>query len=291
VEWPNKYRSIWILALLLISIQSRAQEYIPINFENSIWIEEFPPGFGNSDEKKQKYCKGDSILDDTTYFKLYESIVQFNPGTPDTTFHNYLGLIKNSANKTVTFIPENKTESIVIYDFNLNIGDTINGSYDHFIINEIDSVEICGKYHKRYIQDIGSNDPRETLIEGVGFSNGLLGYFESFDQYGESTTSLICFTETENINCSECDLIIKTQLYNLSIKLFPNPVENRLLIESSMPISELRIFNYLGIEQSRKDINDEYRINLNINGLNSGIYIVKVLFTGRMTKTYTLIKE
>lgn len=231
------------------------------------------------------------MYNDTSYFKLYESTVIFNPVSPDTSYHDYLGLIRNSKNKTVTYIPVNKTESIVIYDFNINIEDTIIGNLDQFIVNGIDSVEICGKYHKRYIQDTGSQEPSETLTEGVGFSNGLLGHFNSFDQYGESRISLVCYTDNDNSDCSGCDLINKIKEYRAKIHLFPNPFKGRLAISSSQPMAEIMIINYNGIEQFRAEINDDVYIDLSLQHIESGIYIIKIVFSDNKMKTYTVIKE
>jgi hypothetical protein len=78
-----------------------------------------------------------------------------------------------------------------------------------FSITKTDSIEYCGKYHKRFILN---SQPPETLIEGIGFSNGLLG-FQNDPSIGESYYELYCYTEWNNLQCPDCELLLNPQEY------------------------------------------------------------------------------
>ena len=110
---------------------------------------------GNS-KLNQYYCQGDTIIDGKTFNKLYEfSISYYEPYFyPDTTFAHYISAIRNNDSKQVFYRNLYGTSETLIYEFNLNVGDTIFREVDNFVINETDSIEYCGIYRKRYIQKI-----------------------------------------------------------------------------------------------------------------------------------------
>ena len=201
-----------LVAMLLISPNSYNQDYIPFNFQDGIWIEE---EFCKGDMiNRQLFCKGDTLINNQTYNKLYEFTISFyEPGYyPDTIFTHYVGAIRNNESKQVLYRSTWDTSDIIIYDFNLNLGDTIDLADGKFIITDIDSVEYCGRYHKRYIESLSFPFFPIVLVEGIGFSNGLLGYYGYFGN-GEYYNQLICYTERNNRQCADCKLWLEETEY------------------------------------------------------------------------------
>jgi hypothetical protein len=70
---------------------------------------------------------------------------------------------------------------------------------------------------------------------------------------------------------------------------YPSPVKSNLTIESSYLIKSVRVFDMLG----REVINDRFdnsNVNLNMQDLSSGTYIMKVTI-GESSQTFRIIKE
>lgn len=175
-----------------------------MNFDQGVWIEESlsKPFFTYS----QKYCQGDTVLNGHIYHKLYEFRLQETMTRYDTVPSHYIGAIRENDNKQVMFWGISDTAFTVIYDFNIELGDTLQLTDDIFVVNSIDSVEFCGRYHKRYVDYFYDDQYRKTLIEGVGYSNGLLGH-HGFFHFGESYYILKCYTEWDLQQCLDCEVL------------------------------------------------------------------------------------
>ncbi len=286
------FRKIFSVALLLaLSVSLFSQEYIPMNFKDGVWIDNH---FANGEymERTQKFCKEDTLIDNDLYYKLYETKIQIYY-TADTIYNIYLGLIGNFPDKTVKYIPSGEVEPIMIYDFNLNIGDTVKGVYDGFVINNIDSVEICGRYHKRY-SEFGTGYPDNpsfpALIESIGYSNGLLGYFDPFHQAVEDVKTLECYSEWTNQDCAACDFIEGISVRKSGIHVYPNPFTDRIKVQSSKPVIQIKIYDILGHEIFSENslLNDDRLLEL--NHLVNGIYLLRIQFNDHTFYSLPIVK-
>ena len=70
--------------------------------------------------------------------------------------------------------------------------------------------------------------------------------------------------------------------FQIEIKLFPNPFDDFIMIESSMQISELRIYDMQGklMRQQRENV-------ISTIGLNSGLYTIVIVIVSDKKKTET----
>jgi len=274
------FRYLLITVVLSVSIKILSQEYQNMNFETGQWItSKFIKGDGVYEI--QNYCDGDTVINDTIYYKLFEYRIHYPIyGLPDTT-SKYIGAIRNSENKKIIIIRRWTDFAEIIYDFNLNIGDTIKvgyGSDDKQIVQEIDSVEFCGIYHKRYITWKSINiNPEEiqAYIEGIGSSYGLIDpIFPHFESYSD----LVCYTETKNNLCKPCKLLLDYSIIaekNICLLIYPNPVKDMINISLKYKIDQVSIFSSFGrlICFISKINNEQAEIKVN---LNPGIYLIKV---------------
>ncbi|OSY87709.1 hypothetical protein WH52_09775 [Tenacibaculum holothuriorum] len=80
---------------------------------------------------------------------------------------------------------------------------------------------------------------------------------------------------------------VSESLLNNRVKVFPNPVEDFLSIESKLNIKSIEIFNSLG--QKKKEVNNKKIISF--RGLNQGIYFVKLKSEDGSEITKTIIKQ
>lgn len=76
-------------------------------------------------------------------------------------------------------------------------------------------------------------------------------------------------------------------LFNRSIKMYPNPVGDVLVIESSIPIIEIQIYSLLG--HLIKRINSNFE-NIRLGDLNTGVYMIKI-YSNNNSVTKKLIKK
>ena len=74
-----------------------------------------------------------------------------------------------------------------------------------------------------------------------------------------------------------------------NFNFYPNPVEHYLSISNSQNIDELKVFNLLGQTVLSIPINKSSS-QIDLLGLNSGIYLVKVI-SGNAAKTFRIIKQ
>lgn len=278
-------KKILLPILILIQINLFGQNYIPFDFENGIWIcDEGLFGGDIQTSDIQYYTDGDTVINGNIYLRLIEYRIDtdYEPGTEPVLFFGYTGAIRNSGNKQVEFIDHWNDEPEIIYDFNLSVGDTIKVGYgaepyepEPLVVLSIDSIELCGNYHKRYnLNDtIWHLMTPVSLTEGIGFNVGLINpYFFQFEQ--EST--LNCYTERNNENCEECILLLSNKELenNFKIDIFPNPNSGLLKIRSDKYIIGYDIINELGlIIYSENNLNN---MDLALNtDLSNGIYFIK----------------
>jgi len=168
-------KNLVIIFFVLGSINlSIGQEFESIVDTNKIWVvfqesgDGPPGGFG----KSFAYKIADSILLDSNYwFKVWES--------QDSLFSNWneYGYIREEYKRVRYINPNHENQEIILYDFNLEINDTI----DSFCPDEwgltiyaIDTMLYAGK--ERVVQYIDENNWRIIKhIEGIGSSEGLIG--------------------------------------------------------------------------------------------------------------------
>ena len=273
------WRYLLIIIILSISFKILCQEYQNMNFETGQWLtDKFIKEDG--DYRIQNYCDGDTIINDTTYYKLFEYCIHYPIYGLSDTSSKYIGAIRNAENKTVILIHWWTAFPEVIYDFNLNVGDTIKvgyGSDDTQIVQEIDSVEFCGIYHKRYITWKNTNivpNEIQAYIEGIGCSYGLIDPIPHFESYSD----LICYTETKNNRCEPCELLLGHFIViekDNGLLIYPNPVKDQININLKYKIDQVSIFNSNGelICFVPKINNEQAEIIVNFN---PGIYLIKV---------------
>ena len=173
-----------ILSMLMMALTTKAQEaeyeYVPVVREGVEWgyvfSHSFPPGV----EYYRLQLKGDTVINDKTYKRCYA----YQTATLDTATATLHGFLREE-DKKVYFIPNPDEEVSVgwllmkdqynsiygdeermIYDFNLNEGDTFDSMLSINIM-EISFVEVDGKMRKFFhAQD--QYYGTYTFLEGTG---------------------------------------------------------------------------------------------------------------------------
>jgi len=286
---------ILYLMSFLTTVDSTAQEYIPMNFEQGVWINE---KFNGGDfSYTQRYCDGDTLIDNRLSHKLYEIEGWPKLGEPGLDLYGpkLIGFIYEDEDRRVFYKAPVEDTFKIAYDYNLELGDTIDlgdptyGDYFQFIINEIDSIEICGIFHKRYIHDLFGGSFPYTLTEGIGFSNGILGFLGLMDF--EASDQLLCYTEWQNPDCEDCYILLSTNKRSIRISVFPNPANEEIFLSSSNLVVNAIVYNELGFEIIRINNLQSNQIIIPTNNLGSGLYLIKLFFIDQSSSTVKFIKN
>jgi type IX secretion system substrate protein len=82
------------------------------------------------------------------------------------------------------------------------------------------------------------------------------------------------YSQTEDLPESKKDQVaVDNFILNNSVRMYPNPVGNMLIIESKIPISKVQVFSLLG--ELVKEINSNFT-SIQLRDLNPGIYMIKI---------------
>jgi hypothetical protein len=188
----------------------------------SIWRydkEARPETFPNY-ERYQYYFNHDTTISQVRYFKLYKTGFFLDPGKDGnfvSTFENdYAGALRDKDNKYY-FLADGSNKEIVLYDFNLNVGDKVESEV--FKGETVSAIDTVFDNRKRFY--LGKDRYSKIIIEGIGSVNGL---FEGND----AGTYLLCFSE-KNVPiyhfsaCMDCRLDFKNTTFPVcnSIRVLP----------------------------------------------------------------------
>jgi hypothetical protein len=190
----------------------------------------------------------------------------------------------------------------LLYDFNVNIGDTV--FYPHIdstsiLINSIDSVQINNQFRKKYNysklsqNSCGGFGNNSSYVEGIGNINlGLLSLWISFF---ESHEQLSCFEDdevfhTNVVDCTNPLLSVNKSFKHIDLKIYPNPTSEKLYIEFSdfNPNEKLEasFFDFSGKKIYSLTLNQSDYID--VSSLKKGLYLLKINLESKQIKS-TLI--
>lgn len=176
-------------------------------------------------------------------------------------------------------------EDVVIYNFNFNVGDSMNYYYyDHgtiipytFYVSRVDSINIDNTWLKRIF--IGN----DVWIEGVGSIGGFNWaelVFADGGYYGSYTYNVLtCIHQNNNLiytfndTYPECGTRVglnDVEGKEFFANIYPTIVKNYLTVESSVYPLKIRIMDILGREVGKETVSSKKEINC--SNLDKGIY-------------------
>lgn len=283
--------TIYFLLLSCIVANGQTSTYHPLPESNAVWtcnayLYCFPEG-GTGDYDYIVAIDGDTLIQNQTY-KILEV-----PFSIDNSTGNCFGLTtgyrgafrQEIPNKKVYFIPPSETAEQLLFDFTMEVGDTVKGYLATYnpnrSITSIDSVIVGNSYRKRWNVGAGSTI---NLIEGVGSTFGffqpLLGVLNHEPSYATTCfqeNAITLYPET----ASEC-LVVTTVQSNARRKLtpsvFPNPSANAVQLKfGSMAVNlTLNVFSSLGELVSSKRLKDIDSYNLMLPEVR-GVYLLQLI--------------
>jgi hypothetical protein len=308
------------LPILLILIANLCNGQTPNFFaDGSRWVyhthESSEPGqqlVHNTDE--QHIIHGDTLINGIAYFKLYttrHNILDVYTFPATLTYHTYdsLGpsfLRYDTLVKHVYYLPSIDSTERLIYDFDLQVGDTTPMQTEYLptsIIRSIDTVSLFGTAVKRFFMaDV--NDPSiehlNYILEGMGGSNGFAYYQPEVLWLGGMafSTSLRCFQYQDSIyapydgECPFVDFIsaIDPISENHNVTLSPNPTQGHFTVSISEELlnATCTIVNSLGQAVQSLRLTEQ---NTTGQLRTPGIYFWRVERDGRLIRSGKLVCE
>lgn len=199
-------------------------------------------------------------------------------------------------------IPQDSTEEILIYDFDLEVGDTFVATWGWQIwgaevleVWNTDTIITADGVARKRIS-LQSNSSSGTWVEGIGSENWIFVY-PSYTRWLEAGYDFTChFQGGEPIhslwsNAEFCDLdaLTNTSEIKLGLDFYPNPVNNILNISTSeINIEKIKIIDLSGNTVYQKKINAQ-NFHLETESiLKSGVYLLQAYGSdgSRITKKF-----
>lgn len=264
---PTKMKIRLFVCAVLISLCAQGQSSMYHPFPDSVayWRERevsviWTPSPCTVNDDYVLFINGDTLIGVNTYHKLYSSGFMSASCPPPgfSYFNEYRGAFRqDTILRRVYYVPVSAANDTLLYDFNLNLGDTLPMTYNYGtgnVVIGIDSVLVGTSYHKRYLlsplfQPSGA-DTSYALIEGIGST---FGFYWSIQPFFEGGSFLNCFRNNGqdypwNSNCEFDVRIGENGGEQSETNIYPNPMLYQATFKSQ-PILEsatLTIYNSLG---------------------------------------------
>jgi hypothetical protein len=289
-------KKILVLFSTILTLVANGQtSYYSFPDSNAVWnIETYYQCWGGVPGPVYQFYSitfsGDTLISSQTYHKLTAPFVEtYASGCSGggIVLDVYKGAIRqDSTNRKVFFVPPSNNIEELLYDFNMQVGDTVKGYLETFAspvdtVESIDSVLVGSTYRKRWNINLGYDI---HLIEGIGSTFGLVerspGNGPDWAAY-----SITCFQQDGQPlypeTASTCELITsinsKDKFLN-QINVFPNPSEGSLTIDfGETNIKEVQLTDILGNILLHRVLNAQ--TNFEIKELKGGTYILTLIDT------------
>ncbi len=271
-----------------------------------------PGDVWDTSSEVQIVIHGDTVFSGHTYQKLFTTVHRtvyvFHPPT----YYHYYDSIGptflryDTVLSRVYYLPAIDSTERLIYDFDLQVGDTTPMQTEYFpftTIRLIDTVTVFGVPLKRFFLTDDTQltaEGRNFILEGIGGSNGLTFYQPEaiLLSGGIPMTVINCFQNQDSIYApysGECPFIdfisaVDPVRADQALTISPNPTQGLFVITIGEELlnATCTIVNSLG-----QTIQSFKLTELNSDGyLNApGIYFWRVEYDGRFIRTGKVICE
>jgi hypothetical protein len=244
----------------------------------------------------KNYYGGDTIIDGINYKKVIREILLLTNGNccilPEGLSPGFLR--QDTVSKKVYWRNQWMNSDTLLYDFTLNVGDTLNGFLQEpytsppLTVVSIDSILVGESYRKRINIDTNTTEPQlnYSIIEGLGSTDGFVAPHVNYMGSGIilscfSEKGLVLYTHSINPDTIPCgtlpvaieELLLKTKE---SVTIFPNPSNGRITLKCqpfALPF-KIAIYDMVGRKHLEKEINNEYS-EVDISLFTNGIYLLR----------------
>lgn len=289
-------KNILLLIALFAALSSQSQTnlYHPFPDSNAVWNINYYWACMGSEPNNDLFSltySGDTIIGSTSYHKLNTPFIDHQSvGTCGGGTTGYQGAIRHDGpGKRVYFVPPSSGNEQLLYDFNLQVGDTVEGyletnAWPADVVQEIDSVLVGNTYRKRWIINTCYNI---SLIEGIGSTYGLIqpspGCVTDLPDY-----AITCFRQNGETlfpdTVSNCELITAIPAVHPvpdGLIIRPNPCHGSFSIDFGTLVTktEIRLTDISGKLVLVEQVDGRQQVS--VENLRSGVYILSVISGGK----------
>ena len=291
---------IFAIFCLIFSIKTNAQPNPFFPMENGVWEEAFI-GFAGFPIATYTVTCGDTLINDEVHAKLFELFLDTLGNINNRV---YLGASKTGSDQ-VHYIPAGSLDPILLYDFSLETGQSIELVNFFFGTTSMNTLTVASNnlltdnagISRRVIVFENNFDINEVWIEGIGSNRGLLtrglGPIADFEPFmncfkyedillwsNQQTMPTCEFSFTELCGTTSTNNL---QLEKIKLHIFPNPFQSETTIEiegfKELEEPELRIYNIQGqLIQKSLELNEE-KFSFFRKDLNAGLYVFELFDT------------
>lgn len=279
---------------LVFTLMLFSQNYYPLVQENNEWnvlqvIFEGGNPWDTSFYTQTYKISGDTIVNNQDFKKIYKSEEEIPVNWI------YEGSIREEDEK-VWYVSHFNNEERLIYDFTLNVGDTMEfQDQPYMVVDSITFHEIAGIERKHiYFSYIDFSPYKELWIEGIGSNYGVLSSGSGGSVGG--WTWFLCMSENGeliymNPDYNSCFLIGTkiNETKSLDFNIFPNPTTGLLKIEklNNVTINSIRLVDLYG--QTKKTFENNQTF-LDLTEIAPGLYMLIIDTENELLKKKIIIK-
>jgi hypothetical protein len=270
-------KSILLLVGLLAAVLASAQTQFPIVQQDNEWnvliVTEGSNSLDSTYHTVNYRINGDTTLNNQAYKKIYNSMEEFPANW------TYYGAIRED-NQKVWFLSASNNPEALLYDFDLNVGDTINILHDPMIVDSIIDKPINNEDRKHIYFSYYDSIIKEVWIEGIGSNKGFLSPGSGFAVGGRYW--LLCMKEQAstvymNPNFNHCFMASGISENKSSVfHLYPNPANNqvKITVADNLMIESISIIDMNGKRLKEFEHTDA---ELDLSGIPGGVYIIQLI--------------
>jgi len=255
------------------------------------------------------YVNGDTLIGSRSYYKVFKKGHDWDYDSLTTGVHTWNHYFYNDSTNAVAYVRDSlkkvfirklsDTTELLLYDFNLAIGDTLPvtavNSDTGRVVTGIDSIPVAGVYRKRFIL---SSPPYfgNYLLEGIGHGYGFLE--PMYPTIECSGPTILCYSMNDTSYYpsygSGCSLTINVGIAEHTIErivISPNPNNGIFRINTNATdVKEVFVTDILG---KRVPLNapDAGFNSVDISGSPAGIYFVHITFRNGGRTTQKVIRN
>lgn len=294
------FKGTALIFLLLSCFTASSQSYTPLLDNLNEW--QFTSCFSGC-VTDVYFTDGDTLVNNKTY-KILDGYHYIN--------RNLL-LRENSSEKKVylTILEPQYTEDLLLYDFSLEVGETIemlnpitpfpaNGGF--YILDSIINLPLAdgNEYRHFYFSPTPSNTISNTnaiWVEGMGSLSMINAPGGEPDVNNVGKVS--CFFKNTELFYSNLDSIDVCEPVHLNlnfflrddfkIKLITEPKTNHFSLAYAENVTNLTLFDLNGKELQTIPAQNQSIIYLDLSTLKSGLYILKAATTSNKPKTFKIV--
>ena len=294
----NKFLLALIICCNSISLPAQTSVYHPFPDSSASWnftYSNFCTGiFGNSPIYYFNTCTvgKDTLINNILYHSFQIPAIVYNAGPhciPPGNYTlpgKYAGAFRNDhLNKKVYIVPEADSIEQLLYDFDMQVGDTLMGFLSTCVPNficdtviSIDSVLVGNSYRKRWFVN-----PYYFVyfIEGIGSTYGLLNLIYNFTDLDD--INLDCFTKNGQPlypdTLGSCPLLTSVATLTsaeMIVKIHPNPSKGNVSVElnSTNNVERWVLYNLNG--QIERTARLQNKNQFEMNGIDVGFYVLSL---------------